>query len=131
MMLSLKGSRPAVTRRKHGLCCLGSRPSLPLAFHDGSRGMRLRRLHPDQIEGSFLAQPPVKPVGRVAVHDELVPATGPALRFPNHHVQIRSPLFSLSASRSILLSGEISREEFMDDSCLEAAWAATMNRNAR
>jgi hypothetical protein len=121
MMLSLKGSRPAVTRRKHGLCCLGSRPSLPLAFHDGSRSMRLRRLHPDQIEGSFLAQPPVKPVGRVAVHDELVPATGPALRFPNHHVQIRSPLFSLSTSRSILLSGEIPREEFMDDSCLEAA----------
>jgi hypothetical protein len=121
MMLSLKGSRPPVTRRKHGLCCLRPRRSPPLAFHDSSRGMRLRRLHPDQIEGSFPAQPPVKPVGRVTIHDELVPATGPALRFPNHHVQIRSPLFSLSASRSILLSGEMSREEFMDDSCLEAA----------
>jgi len=66
LMLSLKGVLPPVTRRKHGLCCLRPRRSPPLAFHDGSRGMRLRRFHPDQIEGPFPAQPPVKPVGRVA-----------------------------------------------------------------
>jgi hypothetical protein len=46
------------------------------------------------------AQAPLETVGAVEITDELVPATGASLRFPNNHKQCCSPLLRISVSEN-------------------------------
>jgi hypothetical protein len=56
-----------------------------MASQNSRGGMRLCGLQPNYIVRPFLAQAPAETIRLFQVHDELMPATDTALRFPYHH----------------------------------------------